>query len=193
MNDDERPLLGELVADGDVDHDLLSDIAGALDTGAPDVAQKRRLLDRVRKGGRLHRFADRVAEMLYIDEPTARKFLDGVDRPDNWDDSPFPKVRLYHVDGGPEVREAITGFVRVPSGECFPEHDHSGNESVLILQGRCRDSYDGRILGPGDQARMAPGLGTHEVEALAGPPLVYLAVVFEGIRIGDWKLGPDVL
>jgi quercetin dioxygenase-like cupin family protein len=188
-----RALLRELVSDGAIDDELLAHIADAVGTRAPDPSVKQRLFERVRAGGRLHRFADRVAEMLDIDVEGARGLLDGIDRPDNWEESPLPDVRLYHLDGGPKVQGAITGFVRIDSQGVFPEHDHTGPETVLIVQGRCRDTFDGRILGPGDVGRMAPDSGTHEVVALPGPPLVYLAVVFEGIRIGETKFGPDTM
>ena len=186
-------LLDELIAEGEIDHDLLAHIAGALATNAPAPAIKQRLLARMAEGGRLHRFAERVAEMLYTDEATARRYLDAIDDDDSWEESPLPDVRLFHVSGGEQVSGAITGFVRIPAGGLFPEHDHTGNETVLVVQGRCLDTHDGRILGPGDMARMAPGLGAHQVEALPGPPLVYLAVVFEGITIGEQKFGPQVL
>lgn len=186
----ERDVLDELVADGELDRDLLSDIAGALASRAADGAAKKRLLDRVKQGGRLHRFADTVAEMLDIDDATARTLLDGIDQRTSWEASPLDDVTLYHVEGGESVKGAITGFVRIPPGGVFPEHDHSGDEKVLIVQGHCRDTYDGRILAPGDIAGMSPSSGKHSVEALAGPPLVYLAVVFEGITVGGQKLGP---
>lgn len=195
MNDDGHDaLLRELMADGDVDDELLGRIAGALGARPdPGSQARRRLLDTVRGGGRLHRFAEQVADLLDIDVARARALLDGIDENHNWEASPLPNVRLYHVAGGDKVRGAITGFVRIDEGGVFPEHDHSGDETVLIVQGHCRDSHDGSILSPGDLARMTPSDGSHEVLALPGPALVYLAVVFEGIGIGGQRFGPSEL
>lgn len=187
-------LLRELLDEGELDEELLGRIAGALGPqAAPTADARRRLFETVSRGGRLHRFADRVAELLDVDVARARTLLDGIDDKDSWEASPLPNVRLYHVAGGSRVAGAITGFVRIPEGGVFPEHDHSGDETVLIVQGRCRDSHDGSILVPGDLARMTPSDGAHEVLALPGPALVYLAVVFEGIAIGGQHFGPDVL
>ncbi len=190
----ERDLLQELIDDGDADAELLAEMASAFQGSRPPPPELRaRLLDEVGMGGRLHRFADDVARLLDVDVARARALLDGVDDRGVWEDSPLPDVRLYHVDGGERVRGAITGFVRIDAEGVFPDHEHAGDEAVLVVQGRCRDSRDGRVLGPGDIGRMRPVDGIHRVEALPGPPLIYLAVVFEGIAIGGQRFGPDTM
>ncbi len=188
-HDDAPDLVDELIADGDADHELVAKIADALAPASTAATGdiRRRLLERVQQGGRLHRFASEVAEILDIDEDKAKALLDGIDKPANWEGSPLPDVGLYHLEGGEKVQGAITGFIRIDNCGVFPEHDHSGAETVLIVQGRCRDTSMDRILKPGDIALMSPKDGFHEVTALPGPPLVYLAVVFEGITI-DGKL-----
>ena len=91
-------------------------------------------------------------------------------------------MELLHVQGGRRVAGAITGFVRIEAGLAFPEHEHLGEEAVLIVAGRCEDA--GRIHQPGDIVRM-PASSRHSFRVCPGPDLVYLAVVQRGMRIGD--------
>jgi quercetin dioxygenase-like cupin family protein len=183
-------LLDELCGEGD-DEALLARLADLLPRTPPDGSTRARLLTTVGRGGRLHRFAPEVARLLDITEERARALLDGVDDKKSWEASPLDNVTLYHVDGGPKTEGAITGFVRIDPGCVFPLHTHAGPETVLIVQGRCRDSRTGETLRPGDIGAVAPEDGAHEVLALPGPPLVYLAVVFTGIEVGDLKFTPE--
>jgi anti-sigma factor ChrR (cupin superfamily) len=96
-------------------------------------------------------------------------------------------MELLHVEGGPRVKGAITGFVRLGSGVSFPEHEHLGDEEVLILQGSCVDSIDHRVSRAGDRVRMPCGT-VHSFSVREGPDLVYLAVVGTGLRVNGQEL-----
>lgn len=139
--------------------------------------------------GRLDRFAAQAAAMLDLDEAAAKPLLDAAALPASYTPSPFPGVRLYHIEGGPAVRDAITGFVRIEAGAAFPDHDHLGEERVLIVQGSCVDTSNGKIFRAGDVAPGGPG-GVHGVVARPGPDLVYLAVLAGGLKVGDMVLRP---
>jgi putative transcriptional regulator len=129
-----------------------------------------------------HRFDDleaQVAQLLDIDVPRARAMLLDVDRASVWEAGPNEQCALFHVDGGEQVRDAVTGFVRMEPGATFPEHQHLGDETVLVLQGALRDC-DGTVFGAGDVARMPAG-SSHAFEVEGDLPLLYLAIVQRGV------------
>ena len=89
--------------------------------------------------GRFARFAAQVAELLDIDEGKANALLDGIAVPDNWYDSPIEPIRLYDLEGGPKVQAAIRGFVSMPAGSAFPEHEHLGTEHLVVPAAKKRN------------------------------------------------------
>ncbi len=176
--------------------DLLDDqLDGRLDTVADALAEiDRAEVDGVASGvvaGRArllaslestHRFDDleaSVAELLDVDQQVARQMLLDVDRASVWEEGPSASCALFHVDGGEKVRDAVTGFVRVVAGSGFPQHEHLGDETVLVLQGAFRDR-DGAIVSAGEIARMPAG-SAHSFEVEGDLPLLYLAIVQKGV------------
>ena len=101
---------------------------------------------------------------------------------DPWGPAPLvPHIATRWVEGGPRAQNAIRGFLRVPAGEAFPEHEHLGDEEMVILQGFAVVD-DGRVYGPGETIVMKTG-SSHGFTALPGAAdLVYFAVVHEGVR-----------
>lgn len=108
-----------------------------------------------------------------------------VDRDGAWEPGPSPSCLLLHVEGGARVRDAVTGFVRIEPGGDFPEHEHLGDEVVLVLQGAFRDGD--RVVAAGEVARMPAG-SAHALEADGDLPLLYLAVIQRGVVIGGTPL-----
>ncbi|MEQ9072676.1 MAG: cupin domain-containing protein [Sandaracinaceae bacterium] len=156
---------------------------------SPPSDLRARLLGAARHEGRFARFAAQVAELLDIDEGKANALLDGIAVPDNWYDSPIEPIRLYDLEGGPKVQAAIRGFVSMPAGSAFPEHEHLGTEHVLVVQGSFEDS-SGAVHHPGDVVRMEGGT-SHAFTVRPGPDLVYMFVGQGGVKIGDMVFGPD--
>ncbi|MFO0696444.1 MAG: cupin domain-containing protein [Polyangiales bacterium] len=176
-----------LASAGDVD--ALVALAEALPPSGPEASGRARLLGLAAPEGRLDRFAADVARLLDLAPEAASALLARASTPAPYEPGPFPGVSLFHVVGGPAVAGAITGFVRLVAGAEFPEHEHLGDEAVLILQGRLIDS-GGAERGPGEVVPMPAG-SRHGVVAKAGPDLVYLAVLREGLRIGDVEMRAD--
>lgn len=148
---------------------------------APSGSLRARLLTAVRA---THRFPDleaRCAALLDLDRASTARLLLSIDEAGSWQPGPRPAVEIFHVDGGPAVEGAVTGFVRIACGEAFPEHEHLGDESVLVLQGALEDE-DGTVYLPGDVATKPPG-SRHQLRATGPVRLVYLAVVREGVVI----------
>lgn len=178
------------------DHELASDAEGfadfvdLLEPAAPPADGLDRLLEAALPGGRLGRFAESVAELLDIAVGEAAVLLDRAGSTESYEAGPFPGVALYHVSGGPNVRGAITGFVRIVEDAGFPEHHHLGAESVLVLQGSLLEPETGRVYRPGEIARADAG-SAHTTVARPGPDLVYLAVLFAGLRVGDTEMRAD--
>lgn len=176
-----------LATAGDVD--ALAALAEALPSTAPEPSARARLLGLATPEGRLDRFADDVARLLDVPSDDAGALLARASTPAPYEAGPFPGVSLFHVEGGPAVAGAITGFVRLVAGAEFPEHEHLGDEAVLIVQGRLLDS-SGAERGPGELVPMPAG-SRHGLVAKHGPDLVYLAVLRVGLRIGDVEMRAD--
>lgn len=151
---------------------------------AAPAAARDRLLRALVSDGRLASFAPQVARLLDVSVDAARAMLDVASGSTAYEPGPFDGVALYHVQGGPAVAGAVTGFVRIMPGREFPEHEHLGEETVLVLQGSVLEPETGRIARSGDVLRAGPGVA-HTTVARPGPDLVYLAVLFEGLRVGD--------
>lgn len=158
-----------------------------LEPVSADPTVRDRLLQSVRPEGRLSRHASTVAELLGVDETTAARLLDQACTPTSYQPGPFPGISLLHVEGGPKVASAITGFVRIAGGGSFPLHEHLGDETVLVLSGSMLEPESGRIHRAGDLVHARAGQA-HTAVARPGPDLVYLAVVSEGLRIGDTEM-----
>lgn len=161
----------------------------SLEPVAPAAQLRARLLASARPETRLLRFAEPVARLLEISVERAGELLASLH-----DRSAFsvelPGVSLLWVEGGPGLENAVRGFVRVEAGCAFPEHEHFGDETVLVLQGRYEDTATGQVFGPGDIARMPAGSSHAFRVPPDGPHLLKLAVVHVGLRAGDKVYGP---
>lgn len=175
----------------DVDPQERAETLEALTATLPQPLLPPALLARVQtstsRRGRLHRFAATVARLLDVAEGTAKDLLDLAADPASYGAGMVPGMSLLHVQGGPTLAKAITGFVRLEGGIRFPEHTHLGQESVLVLQGCYLDGE--RRVGPGEIV-IQSAESSHAIEALPGPDLVYLAVVQDGLRMGKLLLLP---
>jgi putative transcriptional regulator len=175
----------ELALSADVHDGILSAV-----TPLPvPVLAKARLLDRLKT---LHRFpeecAARIAEQVELPLTRVNELLLAIDDPKSWGPGPGDGIELLHFDGGQRVRNAITGFVRVPAGSNFPRHRHVGTEIVLVLQGAFRDE-DGALHSVGDEVEL-PGGTEHEFIVVSHIPLIKAVIVFDGIYFGSELISP---
>lgn len=183
------PFLRELVEGGVSEAEAMDLLADSLEPAPLPAALRARILATTRTESRFASFAEQVAELADVALDTARELLLGIDREESWGPAAVPAMRLYNFEGGPAVADAITGFVRMPVGSAFPQHTHIGEETVLVLQGRLKES-NGDVVGPGDVKKSAAGT-EHSFEVMEGPELIYLVIAQSGITIGDEKFGPD--
>lgn len=157
---------------------------------APDADLKKALLGGAQLTGRFARFADVAAELLDVSATQAAAILDRIDDPSAWYQSALPDMELVDLEGGPKVAQAITGFVRLPAGAHFPEHEHHGEEHVFVIQGSLEDGPTGTIYRPGEVATMPEG-SKHDFVVRPGPDLVYLLVVQNGVTIAGQYFAHD--
>ncbi len=156
---------------------------------APDAALRAALLGAARLEGRFARFAEMTARLLDVDEERARATLERIDDPSAWYTSALDFMDLVDLTGGPKVAQAITGFARIQPGAVFPEHEHHGEENIFVIQGSMEDS-EGRVFRAGELATMPEG-SSHHFSVRAGPDLVYLLVVQNGISIAGQRYNYD--
>lgn len=168
----------------------LESLSSALVPVAPDAALRARLLAAVPQTQRFARFAEAAAALLDIDRAAACELLDRLGERSRFVEA-LPGVELLWVDGGPGVANALRGFVRVAAGGHFPEHEHLGEEHLLVLQGSLRDESRGRILRPGDLDVMPAGSTHGFVVPAGGPDLLGLSVVHAGLRIAGQDFLPQ--
>ncbi len=179
----------EMLDDGLASIDELASIAKGLAPIAPSSAARSRLMASVKTTSRFAQFAAGVAKILDVAQDRAKTMLDAIDDAVSWVPSPLPMAALYHVDGGPRVANAITGFIKIKAGDSFPAHTHLGREIIMVVQGAYRDD-DGSVYRAG--AIIEKDAGTsHSFVALPGPDLVYLGVVYEGLEVAGMKLTHD--
>jgi hypothetical protein len=164
--------------DADLGFACLSDTLAPVD---PPASVRERILDAALPEERLARYADRITELLEVELAAARAVLARIDDPSAWFDL-LPGIALLPAPGGPSVQNALRGFVRVRAGVEFPEHEHLGAESVMIMQGYYADGVTGEVFGPGDVPLHAEH-SQHSFRVLAdGPDLLGLVVAQGGLR-----------
>lgn len=136
-------------------------------------------------------FTERFAELFDLGEKEIRRLFSKIDNPnlDDWTSSPvLPGVGILEFPGGVRTASATCGLITVKPGTLFPRHRHQGEEWVLVLQGRARES-DGRILNPGDLMISETG-SEHAFKTLGSEPYVF-AVLLKADN--KWLIGQSLL
>ena len=148
---------------------------------APAAGARERLLSAAKPEERLVRYAEPIAALLGIERAAACELIARIDDPNAWFEL-LPGISLLPAPGGPAVQGALRGFVRVRAGVEFPEHEHLGEEAVMIMQGYYADGVTGEVFGPGDVPRHVER-SQHSFKVLAdGPDLLGLVVAQGGLR-----------
>jgi quercetin dioxygenase-like cupin family protein len=156
-------------------------LGDALEPEEPSAALRSRLMDELTSKGRFARFAESTAQLLDLGLEQARALLDRLDDLSLFEPA-FPGAAFFWVDGGPRVTNAVRGFVRVQAGTDFPEHEHIGDEIVLVLQGTFVDTTCKTTHGVGAQVLMPAGTSHAYTVPADGPDLLKLSVTQQGLR-----------
>jgi hypothetical protein len=157
----------------------------------PPDSLRTRLLDDISEIAPYSLYHDEMTKLLAGSKGALEKELHAMPHPDTWIDGPIPRCRLYPCTADASPRDAIRTLVLMESGSHFPTHEHLGDEIVLILQGSLLHE-DGALYRPGDILKMAKGT-SHAFDVPEGLDLIYLAVVEQGIRIGEQLITHDAI
>jgi hypothetical protein len=168
--------------------EALTNLALALPRTMPSPEVRERMLKSVGTTNRFEMFASRVAELIDVSVDKARELVGRIDDATVWMATHVPGIFSYDLPIGPAVADAVVGFVRVGAGLVFPDHEHMGDETMLVVQGSCIDSY-GTVMKRGDLIRMPPGTH-HDFKAQPGPDFIYLGIAKNGFVMGGQHIKP---
>lgn len=157
----------------------------------PPTSLRSQLLADISKIAPYSLYHDKMAEILLGSKDALQSELAAMPHPKTWVDGPIPRCRLFPCVANAAPRDAIRTLVLMESGSHFPEHEHLGDETVLILQGSLLQD-DGKVSRPGEILHMAKGT-SHAFDVPEGLDLIYLAVVDQGIQIGDLLISADLI
>jgi hypothetical protein len=159
----------------------LAQLSEALDSVAPAPDARARLIAEVPAKGRFEQFAEATAKMLDLGIEQAKALLDRLEDKSIFSDE-LPGISFFWCEGGPAVANAVRGFVRVKAGTAFPNHEHIGDEIVLVLQGTFVDTTRGITFHVGDSDTMKAGTSHEYLVPEGGPDLLKLSVTQAGLR-----------
>ncbi|HTU58549.1 MAG TPA: cupin domain-containing protein [Polyangiales bacterium] len=171
-------------------------LIAALGEDAPELDDepasdlRARLMAALPETSRFDRFKAAVSQLLDIAPERAQRLLDQLDNRSQFYEL-MPGIELFWVEGGPRVANAVRGFVRVAAGLEFPEHEHHGEEQVLVLQGAFRDPTQDRTFRPGEVSVMPKGTSHLHIVPEDGPDLLILSVIQEGVSVGEQRYWPN--
>jgi quercetin dioxygenase-like cupin family protein len=172
---------------------LAGQLAAALVPAAEGVSSegpRARLMAALVETSRFERFGEAVSQILDIEHRRALRLLEKLEERALFDEL-MPGIELLWVDGGPRVENAVRGFVRVAAGLEFPEHQHHGEERLLVLQGSFYEPTQGRVFRPGDICVMPEGSRHSHTGPADGPDLLVLTVIDKGVSVGEQRFSPN--
>jgi hypothetical protein len=179
---------GTCAAEYRISAEALASLAMTLPRTTPSPKVRERLLHSLAQTNRFEMFAAQVAALIDVGLDKAREILARIDDATAWAATQVPGIFAYDPPHGPAVADAVVGWVRVKPGHVFPEHEHMGDEAMLVVQGSCVDSY-GTVMRRGDLIRLVPGT-KHDFKAQPGPDFIYLGVAKNGIIMFGEHLKP---
>jgi len=156
----------------DLDVGVLEFLSRGLAPVSPKGSLRERLLGLAGGVERFAPFLDRMMALFDLPEAAADAELRTIDTPEAWDDM-VPGVRFRDFEGGPAIGDAHGGLVRVEPGGSFPEHEHIGEEAMLLLQGQVEDEKGNRYRA-GDTIISASGT-SHALANLGDEEVIYAA------------------
>ena len=137
--------------------ELTHQLPDALPGGAGPAAVRARLLDETsRAPERYSPFTRTLSELFDISRDDVRAVLQRSTEPGAWKMSGLPGIKKLQVNAGAARAGAQTYLVKFGAGVHFPEHQHDGLETVLILAGSYTEA-GGKRYGTGDVHVMEPG------------------------------------
>lgn len=171
--------LAQRAAVGEIAHakEALASIAIADKPEAPPSSVRERLLASMRRPGRYGAYVDRMARMFDISTAEAEALMARIDDPAAWNPFFVPGVEVLEVKTGPRLANAVAVIARLQPGARFPEHAHSGEETMFVLAGGFREEGEGgHEIWRGDELLSGSGTG-HAFVALPGEPCIAASLI----------------
>jgi len=125
-------------------------------TGGPAALRARLLDETSRAPERYAPFTRTLSELYDLPRDDIRGLLQQSADPRAWKRSGLPGIKKLQVQAGAGRRGAQTYLVKFEAGVRFPEHQHAGLETVLIMAGSYTES-SGKQYDTGDIHLMEPG------------------------------------
>jgi len=122
----------------------------------PERLRARLLAETSRAPERYAPFTGRLSELYDLPREEVRALLRLSADPRSWKFSGLPGIKKLAVTPGASRRNAQTYLVKFGAGVRFPEHEHDGLESVLILAGAYTEDSGARYV-TGDLHLMEAG------------------------------------
>ncbi|MBC8071976.1 MAG: cupin domain-containing protein [Deltaproteobacteria bacterium] len=162
--------------DDELDPRVLDALANALEpTAVPAPGLRARLFGTITGRERFLPFLDRLIALFDLPEEETRREVDAILDPDAEWEPMLDGCSFRDFEGGPALGDAHAGLIRLQPGAVFPSHRHVGEERILLLQGRVRDS-EGNEYRAGDTIVSADG-SAHDMLAIGDEEVIYAAVV----------------
>ena len=168
--------------------EALADYALSLPRSKPSPAVRDRVLKSVSTTNRFEKFAAQVATLIDVSVEKALELVGRIDDAKSWMATHVPGVFSYDLPVGPAVADAVVGFVKLAPGAVFPDHEHMGDDTMLVVQGSCIDSH-GTLMRRGDLMTMGEGT-SHEFKAQPGPDFIYLGIAKNGFKMFGEHIKP---
>jgi anti-sigma factor ChrR (cupin superfamily) len=148
---------------------------------------KERLLSSVQGATPMLSYVGEVAAMLDLSRAQARSYLKELENEESWERSEIPGVYYRPVERPSAMgQDEKAAFVKILPGHGFPHHEHLDEEAILILQGRCLDTGNSEMLSEGSLQFAGSEYEHSAVVPEDEPvPVIYLAVIRGGIKVGD--------
>jgi putative transcriptional regulator len=163
--------------------DAFAALALALPAEPPPAALRARILDDL-KTPRLAAMIDKLASLFDVGRAKARAMLELLDDSAAWMEGPVPNSWVMPVDGGgPKIKGAFIGFVKMGPSIKWPGHRHLGREHMLVLEGGFKQD-DGVEVHAGDLHTMEEG-SAHAFTIFDDETCIAAAVIFGGVTFED--------
>jgi anti-sigma factor ChrR (cupin superfamily) len=179
---------GQCAAEYRLSTEALTQLAMSLPRSVPPPEVRERVLKSVSTTNRFAMFAAQVAALIDVSVEKARELVGRIDDAKSWVATQAEGVFSYDLPTGPAVADAVVGFVKLRPGAVFPDHEHMGEDAMLVVQGSCIDS-NGTVMRRGDLMRMSQGTH-HDFKAQPGPDFIYLGVAKNGFKMFGEHIKP---
>ncbi len=185
--------LAQLLKSKDIDKHLselskqLESVALKIDSVVPSNKLKQSLFAHLEKSGaeKFSGFIPRLSRFFNLSTERIKEILDSVKDVNLplWDKAMIEGAYLHHFKAGGEISEAHCGLIYLEPGTQITEHEHLGEEKMLVIQGEVTTS-DGKTYLPGEVAISDEGT-SHTLKAGKDSVCIFAVIANGGVDFKD--------